>query len=103
MACGFLAESAGWKWVAGLIALLTGIFWILGFFLVPETYAPVLLRRRASKLSEVTGKVFKSKLEAGQAPKTIRETLNAAVVRPWIFLYREPIVLLLSIYIAVSK
>lgn len=31
--------------------------------MIPETYAPVLLRNRANTLSKVTGKVYRSKFE----------------------------------------
>ncbi|KAI1104952.1 MFS general substrate transporter [Jackrogersella minutella] len=99
--CGFLAQYAGWKWVAGLMAIVSGICWLLGLFFVPETYAPILLRRRAAKLSKLTGHVYKSKLEADAPSKRSRDLFYSAIVRPWTLLFREPIVLLCSIYIAV--
>jgi MFS family permease len=101
--CGFLAQNAGWKWVAGLIAILSGVCWLLGLFLVPETYAPVLLRNRASTLSKLTGKVYKSKLDITSTPKSSSELFYSAIVRPWVLLFKEPIVTLCSIYIAISK
>ncbi|TGJ83750.1 hypothetical protein E0Z10_g5012 [Xylaria hypoxylon] len=101
LACGFLAQNAGWRWVAGLIALLSGVCWILGLFLVPETYAPLLLRRRAAKLSAMTGRVYKSQLERMGSPKSSRTLFYTNIVRPWVFLAREPIVLVCSIYIAI--
>jgi MFS family permease len=101
--CGFLAQTQGWKWVEGLIALLCGVCLLLGLFIVPETYAPVLLKQRAAKLTQVTGLVYRSKLEADAgASKNARELFNLAMVRPWILLAKEPIVLLLSLYIAIS-
>src|SRR5436190_1070699 len=41
---GFLGETAGWRWVMGFMAAFSGLLWIIGTLLVPETYAPVLLR-----------------------------------------------------------
>ncbi|KAM6510988.1 hypothetical protein FSOLCH5_011434 [Fusarium solani] len=98
---GFLGETEGWRWLLGLMAIFTGVFWILITLLVPETYAPYLLRQRAQMLSERTGRVYISLLDAGQPPKSISSQLKVALTRPWILLFKEPIVLLLSIYIAI--
>lgn len=97
---GFLGEAGGWRWLLGLMAIFTGVLWILITFLVPETYAPYILRRRAEMLSKRTGRVYISLLDAGQPPKSISSQLKVALTRPWIFLFKEPIVLLTSIYIS---
>lgn len=57
---GFLGMKAGWRWVLGFLAAFSGMLWILGTLLMPETYAPVLLRKRAAKLSSSTGKYYTS-------------------------------------------
>ncbi|KAE8383216.1 major facilitator superfamily domain-containing protein [Aspergillus bertholletiae] len=98
---GFLGMKGGWKWVMGFLAIFSGALWIIGSLAVPETYAPVLLQRRAAKLSKLTGKVYQSKVEVDQGKKTPREAFQIALSRPWILLFREPIVLLLSIYMAI--
>ncbi|KUJ20949.1 MFS general substrate transporter [Mollisia scopiformis] len=98
---GFLGETEGWRWVEGLMAIFTGALWIIGAFTIPETYSPVILRRRAAKLSKMTGKVYKSKMEIDQGTKTVKQEFKIALSRPWILLFREPIVLLLSIYMAI--
>lgn len=98
---GFLATGAGWRWVEGFLAVFSGVLWLCIIFLLPETYAPVLLRRRAAKLSELTGKVYRSKLDIERGPIPMGKTLKTALSRPWILLFREPIVLLFSIYMAI--
>ncbi|KAF2444616.1 MFS general substrate transporter [Karstenula rhodostoma CBS 690.94] len=98
IACNYLAVGAGWQWVAALITFFVGTAFI-GILFVPETYHPVLLRRRAAKLSKITGKVYKSKLDDGK--KTPAAVFNTAMVRPWALLFREPIVLFLSLYMAI--
>lgn len=98
---GFLGESAGWRWVMGFLAAFSGFFWIVGSFLVPETYAPVLLRRRAAKMSKDTGKVYVSQIDNDRGKITLGQSLKTALSRPWILLFKEPIVLLLSIYMAI--
>lgn len=98
---GFLATGAGWRWVEGFLAAFSGVLWLCIIFLLPETYAPVLLRRRAAKLSELTGKVYRSKLDIERGPIPMGKTLKTALSRPWILLFREPIVLLFSIYMSI--
>ncbi|KAK1751931.1 major facilitator superfamily domain-containing protein [Echria macrotheca] len=109
IAGGFLGEAEGWRWVEGLMAILTGVLWIACSAFVPETYAPVLLRRRAEKLSRVTGKAYISKLDVAshgngspEAKKAARrEQIKKTLLRPWVLLFCEPIVLCMSIYIAI--
>ena len=97
---GFAGESIGWRWVEGIIAIFTGVLWIVGSLLVPETYAPVLLKRRAAYLSKSTGMVYVSKVERDKGKQSLAQTYKIALSRPWVLLFKEPIVLLLSIYVA---
>ena len=83
------------------MAIFTGVLWIVCTIFVPETYAPVLLRKRAAKLSKQTGKVYISKLDFGKPHKTVAAQFKVALSRPWILLFKEPIVLLTSIYMAI--
>ncbi|KAF3291935.1 hypothetical protein TWF132_006441 [Orbilia oligospora] len=64
IAGGFLGESAGWRWVQGLLAAFSGVTWLLMAFCVPETYSPLLLQKRAENLSKLTSKIYVSKFEA---------------------------------------
>ncbi|KAF3935000.1 hypothetical protein ABW20_dc0101088 [Dactylellina cionopaga] len=70
-------------------------------FGVPETYSPVLLKKRAERLSKLTGKVYVSKFEAESGKVDLKEAYKTAISRPWILLFREPIVAMLSVYMAI--
>lgn len=83
------------------MAIFTGVIWLVGACVVPETYPPVLLRSRAKKLSQMTGKVYKSQGDADQGPTTFGHVFKTSLSRPWVLLFKEPIVLLLSIYMAI--
>ena len=98
---GFLGEAEGWRWVEGLMAIFTGVLWIIGSLTIPETYAPVLLKNRAAALSKHTGKVYKSKMEVDRSKQSLGRSFKIALSRPWVLLIKEPIVLLLSIYMAI--
>ncbi|KAG7290602.1 hypothetical protein NEMBOFW57_000605 [Staphylotrichum longicolle] len=97
---GFLGEAEGWRWVEGLMAIFTGVLWLACSLYVPETYAPILLRRRAAKLSQMTGKVYVSKMDL-HITATKSEQIKTTLLRPWILLFREPIVFLTAIYLAI--
>ena len=72
--------------------------WFIMVFTFPETYAPVLLQRRANRLTEETGKPH---VVAGASPKPISQQLRVGALRPWIMLIYEPIVTLLSLFLSV--
>ncbi|KAF6226052.1 hypothetical protein HO173_012542 [Letharia columbiana] len=98
---GFLGETEGWRWVEGLMAIFTGALWIIGSLTIPETYAPVLLKNRAAAMSKKTGKVYRSKIEYDRGKQSLGRSFKIALSRPWVLLLKEPIVLLLSIYMAI--
>lgn len=98
---GYLSEGAGWRWVMGLMTILAGLLWIVGGLLVPETYAPVLLRKRAAELSRRTGKVYKTKIDIEKGEISLGKIISVALIRPWLLLFMEPIVLVLSIYMSI--
>ncbi|KAJ5775355.1 bicyclomycin resistance protein [Penicillium nucicola] len=97
---GFLGMNAGWRWVEGFLAVIAGLAWICMAFCVPETYAPVLLRKRAAALSSMTGKCYQSKLDIDRGNISMANRLKTAFSMPWVLLLREPIVLLLTLYAA---
>lgn len=83
------------------MAIFMGILWLACTFFCPETYAPRLLRVRAKALSKLTGKKYICKLDVGKPKLSIKQRLSIALLRPWILLFKEPIVLLTSIYMAI--
>lgn len=98
---GFLGMTEGWRWVNGLMAIWAGAILVITTCLVPETYPPVLLRKRAEKLSKMTGKVYRSRTDIEQGKVTLSEAYATGLKRPWVLLFTEPIVLLLSLYHAI--
>lgn len=98
---GYVNEAQGWRWTLGVNAVLSGAIWILGMLATTETYAPVILRSRARTLSQMTGHVYISQLEAAKATRTLSKELSVSLTRPWILLFCEPIVLLTGLYISI--
>lgn len=98
---GFVGETVGWRWVEGVMAIFTGVLWIFGTLTIPETYSPVILRRRATKLAKMTSKEYISVLDKKQGKPTPKDAFKKALSRPWALLFLEPIVLLISLYMAI--
>jgi multidrug resistance protein len=101
IAGGFLAEQEGWRWLFGFMAILSAVALAGCLCFCPETYAPVLLQKRATKLSLETGKVYRSTAEIDQNKLPISKLFRTSLSRPWILLFCEPIVFLLSLYMAI--
>ncbi|KAF2792673.1 membrane transporter [Melanomma pulvis-pyrius CBS 109.77] len=97
--CGFLDAAYGWRAISLLITAASLPAWIILSFTFPETYAPVLLQRRAKRLTEILNKAHA--VEGIGEAKTIGQQLRISTLRPWIILIYEPIVTLLSLFLSV--
>jgi hypothetical protein len=98
---GFISGNVGWRWIHGICSIAIGVTGILGVIFVPETYGPVLLARKVNHLVQQDGQHYISVLEKNQGKKHPSEVFRKALVRPWIFLFLEPIVFVASIYMAI--
>ncbi|KAL6230142.1 hypothetical protein BDW75DRAFT_234638 [Aspergillus navahoensis] len=100
---GFLGMTSAWKWVMGFLAAFSGTLWIICALLVPETFGPRLLEQRAKAMSRqsASGKIYRSELEAKKGKLSAAKAFKISLSRPWILLFLEPIVLLMSIYMAI--
>lgn len=97
---GFIVESyLGWRWTAWITLIASGSFMILAFIVVPETYAPVLLQRRAARL-RVETKNWAYHASLDENPPTMGDIVTRYLLRPFQMLFLEPILLLFTIYLA---
>ncbi|KAJ4361019.1 uncharacterized protein N0V89_001588 [Didymosphaeria variabile] len=101
MVGGFISETIGWRWVQGVMAIYIGIVWIVGSFTLSETYGPVILQRKAKRLSKETGMKHISILVKDKGSAAVTNVFTKALRRPWVLLFREPIVLVGSTYLAI--
>jgi multidrug resistance protein len=98
---GFLGNAAGWRWVQGFMGAFSGTIWFISTPILPETYSIYLLRKRAEKLSKMTGKVYRSKSELRMKHMSAAKQITTALYRPWVLFFHEPIVMILSLYLSV--
>lgn len=97
---GFVGASHGWRWIQGIMGIITGTLSLIALITLPETYSPVLLHRRSKRLNKSSEFVYRSKYEE-KMKINLFHFLKNSLSRPWIFLFREPIVLFFSIYMAI--
>lgn len=100
VAGGFLVESQSWRWVFWIMAIFGGLFGLILLVVGRETYAPILLERKAAALRKETGNQdIRSKLAKDIPP---REIFIRAISRPLKMLFLSPIVGLMALYIAIN-
>lgn len=75
-----------------------GVMWIM-VSLMPETYAPVILKRRAKKLRKETGN-DKIMTEQEATPLSFKEMVNECLIRPLKFVVTEPLLDLVCAFVA---
>ena len=97
---GYVAGTLGWRWLMGMMALMSASALLVSLLALPETYAPVLLRKRAQRLSKITGKVYASAI-AGNNATLSSASLTRTFARPFLLAAQEPIILILAFYQAV--
>lgn len=100
MAGGVLADTMGWRWDFWLLVMSGGIFSIIMMVVLKETYHPVILERKVSRLRKATGsKQLRSKLDTGLSPGAY---FMRNIIRPLKMLTLSPIVIITSLFNAVT-
>ncbi|KAJ5664196.1 major facilitator superfamily domain-containing protein [Penicillium longicatenatum] len=81
---GFVGMTVGWRWIEGALAIFTGVMWFVIIF-------------------AHDGDIYLTKIDIDLEQRQIsfRRMLGTTLLRPWILLFREPIVLIMSLYIAI--
>lgn len=76
-----------------------GVTGVLTLIFLKETYAPVLLKQKATRLQKETGQELRSKYDG--KIQSAAKTIKTAIARPTKLLLTSPIVALMSLYLAV--
>jgi multidrug resistance protein len=99
IAGGFITQNTTWRWTFHATSIFTAIVQCFGIFLLQETYAPKLLKRKADRLRKETGnKALHTEYETPD--KTLFNVLKTALTRPFRLLGTQPIIQVLAIYMA---
>ncbi|KAJ5907223.1 uncharacterized protein N7473_004139 [Penicillium subrubescens] len=101
IAGGFLGEEVSWQWVFWVLLIASGAMQLAIEVLNQETYAPVLIRWKTAKLAKELGRTdLQSAYDVGRESLSKAQVLKRSLVRPALLLFKSPIVLLLSTYMA---
>ncbi|KAJ4490822.1 major facilitator superfamily domain-containing protein [Lentinula aciculospora] len=96
---GFAAMKMGWQWPEYELIWLTAFSFVFLMLLLPETYGPTILHRRAQRLRTLTGNLqLSSQGERDTEGQSLGETFKEAILRPFI-LAREPTLMFANIYL----
>lgn len=84
-----------------MITIAAGVTAVGSITFQRETFEPVLLQKLTDKLTKETGnKNLRSRLDNGLTKKQL---FKRSIIRPTKMLIKSPIVLLLSIYMAIGE
>ena len=102
---GYASMDASWRWTLSIMAIFAGVMLVLNCLIVPETYAPILLKRRANEINHSfnhhPNAVHKTVVQVQNADTKLSTLMRIALTRPLQLLLLEPIVLSLATWVAI--
>lgn len=100
VAGSYIAQDLGWRWSIWLAAIVLGFFSLFLLVVLRETYAVVILKRKADRLQKEStdGKKSRSKHQA----RVDASTMFESAVKPLHILFQSPILMLTTSYMALK-
>ncbi|KAJ3711263.1 MFS polyamine transporter [Lentinula guzmanii] len=104
----WIAARVSWRWVFWSTTIFDVAVQAVGIVLLQETFAPVLLERKARRLAKSdrmnvekgTGKLPTFVTIFGNESRNWKYIVRTALIRPFVMFFREPILQLLGVYMA---
>lgn len=91
---GFICQYTSWRWNFWVVLILSAACYVAMLVFLPETYQPKLLQDKTTKMRIMSG-------DGSISHSTpVKEKLYTTLTRPWMMLFTEPILFLLSLYMA---
>ena len=86
---GFICYNTSWRWVYYFLLIFAGTLLVTIGIVVPETYAPVLLRKKARQKRKETGDDrWKAPIEVSD--RSVLSTVMHSLYRPFLLLFMDP-------------
>ncbi|KAI0833706.1 MFS polyamine transporter [Trametes gibbosa] len=105
--CGaWIAQKSTWRWVFWSTTIADGVVQILGLFFLRETYAPILLEKKAEQMRQsldpekAQKREIRTVFDGQDRHRSWKQIVKKALIRPFVLFYHEPIVQLLGLYMA---
>jgi multidrug resistance protein len=99
IAGGYISQRTTWRWIFWSTTIFDAVIQVVGLLFLQETYAPVLLQRKAAKLRKSTGNEGYY-TEFDTPDRNMRSILGTAMSRPFILLGTQPIIQFIAFYMA---
>lgn len=93
---GAIVQGASWRWIFWTLSIFDGVPIVLSAFFLPETYAVVILGKKAAQLRKDTGKAYYT--TGSQAKLSSR--LATSLTRPLRMLLTQPFIQIMAIFLA---
>ncbi|TDL21629.1 MFS polyamine transporter [Rickenella mellea] len=104
VAGAWIAERASWRWVFWSPSIADGLVQVFALLFLRETFAPLLLERKANRMKKELGipENDQNKIRTAyqSQERHWKRIFLKAISRPFTMLFREPIVQLLGLYMA---
>ncbi|KAJ5597202.1 hypothetical protein N7537_007286 [Penicillium hordei] len=95
---GFINSFTSWRWSFYVIIIWSASLWVVMLLFMKETYAPVLLRKKALRLQAASAK---SGTPVQPGALSMQKVFLRSMYRPFLLLLLEPMCLCLCLYTAV--
>lgn len=99
LAGSFLTQEVSWEWVFWTMMIFAGVCWLSIVLFLPETFAPVLLMQKAKRLRKEGNS--KAWAPHERIDWSVSGVVKRTLFRPFQILALEPILLLITIYLAI--
>ncbi|KAF7791140.1 hypothetical protein EIP86_002151 [Pleurotus ostreatoroseus] len=110
VAGAWIADRVTWRWVFWATTIVDGIIQMLGLLFLQETFAPLLLERKAKRIrqelesdcekSGSTPRIVKTRFQMNNSDHQWQQILAKALIRPFKLFFLEPIIQLFGAYMA---
>ncbi|GMK54079.1 hypothetical protein CspeluHIS016_0106650 [Cutaneotrichosporon spelunceum] len=97
---GFIQTAgADWRWVYWVTTMFAGVCTLFIVFTLPETYGPIILKKKAERLRKETGDGrWYAPIE--RHPHDTKTRFKDILLKPFIMLFLEPMLMAVTIYMS---
>ncbi|KAF8070036.1 MFS general substrate transporter [Lyophyllum atratum] len=99
---GYIVEShLSWRWVFWVMMMFAGTCTVIVIATIPETYAPIIMLKKAKTLRKADPVVNKNiYAEHEKQDWSIKGVVHRTLYRPFHMLFMEPVLVLITIYLS---
>ncbi len=97
---GFIEVSnVNWRWLFWVCTIFSGACLVLVVLFLPETFAPIILLKKAKRIRKETGdNRYKAPIELIEI--NWNDRLNKTLLKPFIMLVQEPMLAVMTVYLS---